>query len=41
MRIDLNDIKVPTEKLDAIVSENMDTIRISHKKKPFQNIGRT
>ena len=38
MRIDLNDIKIPTEKLDAVVSESMDTIRISHKRKQFHKI---
>lgn len=38
MQIDLNDIKIPTEKLDAVVSESMDTIRISHKRKQFHRI---
>lgn len=36
MRVDFNDIKVPTEKLNGVVSQSIDTIRISYKRIQFR-----
>lgn len=38
MQVDLNDIKIPTEKLNIVVSENLEKVKETHKKNRLRHI---